>query len=178
LQASSCAPGLGVRATDDRSPGRKVAVLDSVLDSPHPAFGRPLPGGEGERWETLRTRGSNGNGAMGWTGSPRIRAARAAWRFRAICLDCGVAIALTAATAATGKKFLDFLTLGMPKFTKLGAYSNSVSMTATGVGAGHHHHHLSLPIQGMPVSLGPGLRTARQSGEFLSGSAKKCQKVP
>jgi hypothetical protein len=182
---------------------------------------------------------------------------------RAICLDFFIAIALTAATAATGKEFSDFLTLGMPKFTKLCAYYNSVSIAAIGVGAGHpsplkkprmadrhesacrvnrtaqpelrplpdcgrgafasaakagaSHFRLgrtlqasgsrdwtasaakagasqrgraerlrqrvpgtrfiALPGRAGPPALAPGLGTARKSGKFLQGSAKKCKKV-
>jgi hypothetical protein len=100
-----------------------------------------------------------------------------AWRFRAICLDCVIAIALTTATAATGKEFSDFLTLGMPKFTKLGAYyyvSRSLPLeSARGT------HHLSLPVQGVPATrfaLGWEPQVGRDGVflKFLTWSAIQC----
>ena len=99
LRATSPTPSPGLRPTSPSpSPG-----LRPTSPTPSPGLRPTSPRGRGERWETLRARGSDGDGAMGWRGSPRIRAAHLGRRFCAICLDFVIAIALTAATAATGK---------------------------------------------------------------------------
>jgi hypothetical protein len=109
--------------------------------------------------------------------SRNIQAAHDVWRFRVICLDSFIAIALTAATTATGRIFSDFLIDGMPKFTKVGVHYSCVSIAATGVGARHPSRFIARSGRAGQQPWPPGWEPPGRVGNFSLGvpkSAKKC----